>query len=552
MMERLAQWAWIFGIAGILVLGFGGTSYFLMPENHQQAWILIGAGGALLGIYAAADRDRLSEGVSARSTQKAGGALTLIALAGVLCVGLYILAVRYDHTWDLTRDQAFTLSEQSVKVVSTSAPKIKIYGFFARYSPGSRQFQNLMKSFKQVAPDLSVEEVDPLRDPLKAQEFKVSTEWGSVVIVQGAREERLEDDFSEKAFVNAIIRLQSEKDHRICWSAGHGESGTDDDETRDGMGQLILKLEDQNYQVTKSLIATEGVDPNCEALVIAWPVQDFFPHELEAIAAYVAGGGRLLALVEPDLVSEVPYAPAFTQDLERYGIHVGNDVVLEPNPSFVMSGDRPFDLILRESSFTHHPITQGLRAVVSMPTTRSVTPIADAAGIEATVLASSTPESWAETVVNQDPIPDGDEVRGPVSVGVAVEVVDPAVLRVVAHEEVPAPTDVFAVDQPPPAGFGVPKDFSPKPGGRVVVFGDADFASNRRLILGNNQDLVLNTLAWLVDEEAQLGERADNAADQRITLTGLEFGVLLLVSLLLVPGAAALMALVVLLRRRLL
>ena len=42
--------------------------------------------------------------------------------------------------------------------------------------------------------------------------------------------------------------------------------------------------------------------------------------------------------------------------------------------------------------------------------------------------------------------------------------------------------------------------------GKVVVFGDADFISNRLVLGGVNHDLFLNTLApWLVDEETLEG-----------------------------------------------
>ena len=97
-------------------------------------------------------------------------------------------------------------------------------------------------------------------------------------------------------------------------------------------------------------------------------------------------------------------------------------------------------------------------------------------------------------------------------------------------------------------GRAVPADFAPKPGGRLVVYGDTDFATNQFLLLGNNRDLFLNTIAWLVDEEDQIGERPE--AGETLDMTGMEAGLLCLVSIVFVPGMAALLAAFTLVRRR--
>ena len=42
---------------------------------------------------------------------------------------------------------------------------------------------------------------------------------------------------------------------------------------------------------------------------------------------------------------------------------------------------------------------------------------------------------------------------------------------------------------------------------RIVVYGDSDFASNSRLSLLGNKDLLLNTMQWLAGEEQLITER---------------------------------------------
>ena len=52
-----------------------------------------------------------------------------------------------------------------------------------------------------------------------------------------------------------------------------------------------------------------------------------------------------------------------------------------------------------------------------------------------------------------------------------------------------------------------------------MVFGDADFLSNRLVLGGVNHDLFLNTLSWLVDEEAPRGERANAVRSEMMVLS---------------------------------
>jgi len=96
---------------------------------------------------------------------------------------------------------------------------------------------------------------------------------------------------------------------------------------------------------------------------------------------------------------------------------------------------------------------------------------------------------------------------------------------------------------------GTTPEYTPTPGGRLVVIGDGDFASGQLAGLGNNKELFLNTIAWLVREEHQLGERPQTEGDS-LEATSAEFGVMCLFTVFFIPGAAILLALIAWLRRR--
>jgi ABC-type uncharacterized transport system involved in gliding motility auxiliary subunit len=134
---------------------------------------------------------------------------------------------------------------------------------------------------------------------------------------------------------------------------------------------------------------------------------------------------------------------------------------------------------------------------------------------------------------------------------VVVEVTDPAAIEVARSAAAPAVAMGEGVlGASGDEGALVPADLAPEAGGRLVVVGDADFASNQLISVGNNQDVFLNAVAWLVDEADQLGERPEADDAQALSLTVAQEVLMWLLSVLLVPLVAVVAAIIVMVRRR--
>jgi len=84
----------------------------------------------------------------------------------------------------------------------------------------------------------------------------------------------------------------------------------------------------------------------------------------------------------------------------------------------------------------------------------------------------------------------------------------------------------------------------------VVVLGDSDFATNALLGFQGNQDFFLNTVAWLAQDVDLISIRAKEPEDQRLFVTRQQQQNVLLVSLLLVPGAFVVMGIAAWWKRR--
>jgi ABC-type uncharacterized transport system involved in gliding motility auxiliary subunit len=86
------------------------------------------------------------------------------------------------------------------------------------------------------------------------------------------------------------------------------------------------------------------------------------------------------------------------------------------------------------------------------------------------------------------------------------------------------------------APAAAPVAISAKPGGKVVVFGDSDFAGNQAVLAGTNQDLLLNTVAWMVGEDEQISVRSNEAGAGKLVVDVIGLFASGIVSLLVVPG----------------
>jgi hypothetical protein len=539
---------WVLGPAGaILLIAFG------------SAWLVLGGGPAVTGLgvagglclvaWAWLDGDRITAFSESRGARHGSGALLVSALGAMVGVLAYAVAVDHDHTWDLTQDGRHTLADQSVAIAEGLDRDVKVYAFFREESAEEKAFVGLVERLREHTGHLTIERVDPLRNPLMAEQYAITTDNGTVVLVSGDDRQRLEADFSEEALVAALVRLSSGASHRVCWATGHGEAGADDDYEPTGYGAAVIKLEHHNYEVVPQAILTAGVDRGCEALIVAGPTSDWLPREREALAAYVAEGGRALVLLEAGVASELAV------DLGRYGVDARDDLVLESDPSRLIAQGDPSFLAFYGDAYALHPIVRDLQGLVGMRSVRSVGAAeGERPGLVVQEILSTSASSWGEAGW-RDPtvelIADGAERVGPVPVMVVVEVTDPAAIEVArsaAAPEVAMGEGVLgaAGDE----GALVPADFAPEAGGRLVVVGDADFASNQLISVGNNQDVFLNAVAWLVDEADQLGERPEADDAQALSLTVAQEVLLWLVSVFLVPLGAVVAAIIVMVRRR--
>jgi ABC-type uncharacterized transport system involved in gliding motility auxiliary subunit len=531
-------------LGGILIIGFLiYAGYTGDLQALETPWVIGGVVGAVLvGGWLYIERDNLRRLAATQGARYSSIAVAMTIMALGIAVALNVVANRYDERWDLTEAGLFTLSDQTVSILTGLEQEVTVLAFFPSGSMEEAQFRDLIEGYEQHTDTLSIDFHDPMRDPMLAAEHSITTQWGTVVLTAGTSSQRLESSFEEEDLTNALVRLTAGKQHTICFTEGHGELDADDSQDVAGLGVAISKLKGQNYDSRKVTIFREnGVPSDCEVLVAADPQYDWMPAELELLAAYVSGGGHFMLMLEPG------HAEGLAADMSRYGIVVGNDLVLEMGESAQFFGGDVSYILLDPSSFDFHPITSAIEAFTMHRIARSVSKGPDLEGINVQELARTTEQSWAksdlESLTDLNPDPTADRM-GPIPLIAVAEITDPAAIEVRAAAPVaPALPGATAEDA---AEAVASEAVEPEPlvevpraaGGKVMVIGDVDFATNQLLDQGNNMDLVLNSLAWMVGEEDQISIRPNEAAESGITMNLVQGLLVWLLCLLLAPGLA--------------
>ncbi len=534
----MVRHSWLLAVLGLLCMLFHLVARLV--GGGWGGWPA-GVGGLGLLLWLAwlwLDQAPLRRAAASRAVRFHAVAGLLVLLSVALAVGLNVLAHRFDQRWDLTTGGRHTLAPQTVRLLEGLDRQVTAVAFFPLGSTDEASFLDLAEAYRQHTDALEIEIHDPMHDPVTARRYGVTSTYGTVILEAGDERQRLETSFDEQALSNALLRLVSGVEHSVCFLQDHGEADPDDDEP-EGMSVAVMKLEGQGYRVERtSILQHGGVPAHCEVLVVANPQVDPLPEEREAVAAHLLAGRSALLLLEPLL------CPTLAQDLARYGLSLAPDLVLQDSPELRRLGFDPSHITIAPEQLDHHPITNELDSMLYLQLARSMETLEDVPeGLLVQILARSTPGAWGETSLMDDaqlePTPGEDRI-GAIGLAVAVEIADPAAVPLAGHDLV-GETEAAAADAEVPSGVA---------GGKLVVVGDATFATNEALLDGLNQDLFLNSVAWLAGEEDQLSIRPNEAAPSQLEPNLAQALIMWFLALFGLPGLAIAAALWTWFRRR--
>ena len=440
------------------LLGLAGVGFLIAVIVYltQPTFTVIGWGGlaltalALIG-WALLAPDQLKAILTGRTARYGGTSVLVTVVFLVALIAIYVLVRQQGWRVDLTERNEFSLTEESRQAVAgigadPTTPAIQLLAFYSSNQAGRRdQDTVLFEDYKNTSNGkITYEFIDPVRDPLRAEQYNV-TRPGVIVVV--ALDEAGEPDienaetvnsFAQDELTNAILRVAASGDFRAYFlSVEDGLQLTDSSGA--GMSTLNDVLTDRFDWTTQQVAFFELMgdqseidlnDPAIDGLVLVIPggSEPLTDEELAFVSEYVDNGGDLVILASPS-IGEENTSLATAENLsnylyENFGVRFRNDVVLDRTLAF-QTPLAPVAVDFDASHYITSGFAQGSGMIFEIPHSIEIAPTLPET-VTVTTLASSGPESYSKADINAV-LESGDinqaeeDPRGPFPLGVAVE-----------------------------------------------------------------------------------------------------------------------------------
>ncbi|MEO0814355.1 MAG: Gldg family protein, partial [Myxococcota bacterium] len=365
---------------------------------------------------------------------------------------------------------------------------------------------------------VTVSLVAPESRPDLVERFAITQNGPRIVVSAGDRDAKARNA-GEQEVTNALVKAAERIEKTVAFLQGHGELDFEDQSNAEGAAVIRSMVDAEGFETrVLSLLAASAVQPGAvlnedappppvrvprdiKVLVIAGPQAVLPGPELLALEEFLARGGRILALVEPNTET------GLGGFMRPWKIKLGNDFVVDTNPMNRLMGlgaASPQVFATAEK----HPITDSMVSASILVTARSVSPAQGGEpGVDAIALLRAGDSAWGEVDYEVGAAGFGPEDTQP-----------PVHVAVLATRSTTTVGSTLA------------------PEGRLLVVGDSDFINNRNHSLQSNADLFLNMVNFLAEEEDRIAIRPRARDASGILLTGQQMAGLRIVTMDLIPA----------------
>lgn len=553
---------YLFIASAVLLLvgisGWAGHDQFSDPPRWAYATIALGIVCFIYTVWIS--RSELRGGMRLRSTRTGIQVALMVIVVTAILVIVELVSVKHFKRWDVTPGNFYSLSAKTMNLLNKldrEKRQIEIIAFTRKLEEPA--VTEILDQYSRASKQVTFRFLNLDASPRTAKKYEVDA-YGTLVVIYHFNKEEIEKqkksksankekkktfrsekifNLSENAIANAILKTIQTEQKRVYYLTGHGErlfSG----QGREAMKALAIGMRDDNYQVDELLLLRKkGVPENASMLIIAAPQKELEEVEIEYIDNYIKTGGKLLVFLEPDIKPG-----RLTALLERYGFKLPTSFVIDPESvRFELAGGNiitPFAV-----NYGLHDITKQLKGLATVfPTVRHVSATGmPKAGLHSEDLIKTGPGSFTVENVSlqngQLAFDPKTRKEGPIPIGAAVSVT--LDLYKLAQGRSPQSDSKTTTSE---------KKTNEKNEARIVVFGDADFASDAFIGAQGNANLIFNTVNWLGGEKDLITIRPKSRAGEPLVLAGGEGRFVHLFTVWIMPLFIILIGAAVYVRRR--
>lgn len=430
-------------------------------------------------------------------------------------VGIFIVLTIFLHSlkgiqWDLSKDKKFTLSDQTKTTLQQLNKDVHVLAFSNQNGAVDPEITDMLSAYHKLNSKLTYEEVNLVKKPALANQYKV-TQYSTIVFVVNGKTQLVnpsdlytqdqttgaESFKGEQKFTQAIVNLSSDAKHLVYLITGHGEY------TSATASSFTQGLQLEGYEVKDlNLVGNATIPADAEALILLAPQKDLGDAETKVVQDYIKGKGKIMFAL--NLAPDMDKWKNWYAIMNTLGIKNQLSLAIEKNSK---AGDA-FTIV---PEYGTHAITDKLvqqNLVTVFPGALGLTADSANTNYQSTVLLKTTADAYGKTNISrftaQEPLTDADiaekatDAKGPLDLAFAIE----------------------------------DKDSKPK----AVVIGNANVFDDQLLNQYGNHDFVMNSLGWLQEQKDQLTIRPRQLdIPQQIMISSSQGRVIQSATLIIIP-----------------
>jgi ABC-type uncharacterized transport system involved in gliding motility auxiliary subunit len=396
------------------------------------------------------------------------GVLAAAAVLALVVAG-NVAAYAHDPELDLSAGHRYTLSKETVALVREVHHPLHVIAFVAGGGLEARRAGYLLARYHELNRAITYSVVDPEADPGEARRYGITAYSTVVLTYEGRRVDAPLPD--EEDISTAILRLLRGGVRDVCVMTGEGEPSLSD-RGPDGLSGVAALLRHNAFRPVPLDLAVgdPSVPSRCAAVLDLGPEEPFLPATVQALLAYLRGGGRMMLLVSS--LSGADPNPI----LEPYGMHFLGGLVLDPARS---EGVDWSDVIVQKFPSVN-PVDQGVSSMQLPAPSGLLVTEPQKGGLTVSTLAVTSHRSYLDPHPDRNGVAFGPgDIPGPITVAAA------------ADESELLPTGEHRI--PEVTGPRIQRT-------RLVVVGCDTFMTNGFLDHLGNRRFLVNAVDWLTEQ----------------------------------------------------
>lgn len=335
-----------------------------------------------------------------------------------------ILVERFPIDIDLTSNQAFKLTQESIDYIESLDKEITIdiladEKTFQNASEYYAQAAKVIEQYTRYSDKIKLLYTDIYSNPEVASKYSDhSIEYGDIIVSSEVRSQKvsaydlfnvtqnqyqsyISSSNAEQAMTGAILYVTDPKPVTVSILSGQGESD---------ISGLVDILKRNSYEVLDQNILTEDVNQAASIAIIAAPTRDYTAEQLEKLDKFMDNEGQLGKTIIYLASAEQPDLPNISDFLEEWGIQVQNNIIFETDSSKIYLSPLFTLQNIEDSSLIGD--TSNMPPIV-IPTSRALNQVYENNGnIETKVMLSTYPTAAIRPFDSPETWSTADAIKG--------------------------------------------------------------------------------------------------------------------------------------------